>query len=70
MHTTLSPQLARTSAFKLPLWISALFINRQVDAGGAEQRVTDIHALQHLARDVELSQPNLAAELRHLAARN
>ena len=70
MQITLSPQPARTTLLKFPQWIATLFTSQPAGLDGAEQRVTAIHALQYLARDVEQSQPNFAAELRHLAARN
>lgn len=70
MHTTHIPFVSNATVLRLSQWLMGLFTDRSADNAGLEQRVDHIHALLHMARDLEVSQPNLAAELRYFAARS
>ena len=74
MQTTFSPAIAKPLSFGISQWISGLFSAQQgaVTAQDArvDNRVDNIRALQRMARELEFSQPNLAAELRNFATRS
>lgn len=70
MHTTHIPFVSNATVLRLSQWLMGLFTDRSAEKAGLEQRVDHIHALLHMARDLEVSQPNLAAELRYFAARS
>jgi hypothetical protein len=70
MHTTHIPFVSNATVLRLSQWLMGLFTERQVANADFVQRVNHIHALLHMARDLEVSQPNLAAELRYFAARS
>jgi hypothetical protein len=70
MHTTHIPFVSNATVLRLSQWLMGLFTERQVANADFVQRVDHIHALLHMARDLEVSQPNLAAELRYFAARS
>ena len=70
MQTTYSPLASTAAVLRFSQWFSSLFAGQPTGAPSLDQRVDNIHALQRMARDLEVSQPNLAAELRHFAARS
>ena len=70
MQTTHTPFIFNATVLRLSQWLMGLFTERQVANADFVQRVDHIHALLHMARDLEVSQPNLAAELRYFAARS
>ena len=70
MQTTFYPAIAKPASFGLAQWFSGIFSARQPVVTGDDTRVDNIRALQRMARDLEVSQPNLAAELRNFAARS
>ena len=70
MQTTHTPFISNATVLRLSQWLMGLFTERQVANADLVQRVDHIHALLHMARDLEVSQPNLAAELRYFAARS
>lgn len=70
MQTTFYPAIAKPTSFGLAQWFSGIFSAKQAVVTGDETRVDNIRALQRMARDLELSQPNLAAELRNFASRS
>ncbi len=49
---------------------TALLKGQAGDKSAKQQRLATIASLQRMARDVEYSQPNLAAELRYFASRS
>ncbi len=49
---------------------TALLKGQVGDKSAKQQRLATIASLQRMARDVEYSQPNLAAELRYFASRS
>ncbi len=71
MQTTFAPAIASKPLFSgISQWISAWFNAQPVKHNAAESRVDNIRALQRLARELDDSQPNMAAELRNFAARS
>jgi hypothetical protein len=70
MQTTHTSFISNATVLRLSQWLMGLFTDRLVANADLEQRVDHIHALLHMARDLELSQPNLAAELRYFATRS
>jgi hypothetical protein len=70
MQTTHTSFISNATVLRLSQWLMGLFTDRSAENAGLEQRVDHIHALLHMARDLEVSQPNLAAELRYFAARS
>lgn len=73
MQTSFAPAVAK------PFWMivsqffssafSSMFSAEQPRVLAMEQRVQNIRALQRMAREIETTQPNLAAELRNFAGR-
>lgn len=71
MQTTFAPAITtKPIAFAFAQWVSDLFSAKQPVVSTDDRRVDNIRALQRMARDLEGSQPNLAAELRNFAARS
>lgn len=70
MQTTFSPAVAKPVSFDFSHWILGLFSAKPTVVTADESRVDNIRALQRMARELEGSQPNLAAELRNFAARS
>jgi hypothetical protein len=70
MQTTHFPFASTAAVLRLSHWFSGLFEGQSAGNPSLEQRVDHIHALQRMARDLEASQPNLAAELRNFVARS
>ena len=70
MQTSYAPTLAKPVSFSFAQWFSGLFSTASSITAVDEGRVDNIRALQRMARDLEYSQPNLAAELRNFAARS
>ncbi len=75
MQTTFAPTLAsKPLFFGLSQWISGLLAVKtpvsQMVSHSDIKRVEGIRALQRMARDIEDTQPSMAAELRNFAARS
>ena len=71
MQTTFASNVAaKPLMFGISQWFSGLFASHSPRTAAIEARVDNIRALQRMARDLESSQPNLAAELRNFAARS
>ena len=71
MQTTFARTIpAIPQLFGVSQWFAKFFIPESQRANADESRVDNIRALQRMARDLDISQPNLAAELRNLAARS
>jgi hypothetical protein len=51
-------------------WITKMFAPQRTTQGQINNRVSNARQLINLARDVEQSQPNLAAEFRNFASRS
>jgi len=51
-------------------WIKKMFAPQRTTQGQINNRVSNARQLINLARDVEQSQPNLAAEFRNFASRS
>ena len=73
MHASFAPVVAKPFWMIVSQWFSSafagMFSSEQPRSIVMEQRVENIRALQRMARDIETSQPNLAAELRNFAGR-
>ncbi|MEK0427844.1 MAG: hypothetical protein RI962_417 [Pseudomonadota bacterium] len=69
MQTSASPTVPTATILRFPMWFVHLLTGQAAGVSSVEQRVDDIHSLQQMARDLELTQPNLAAELRNFATR-
>lgn len=71
MQTTFVPAItAKPLSFAIGQWFSTLFSANTPVTPTDNTRVDNIRALQRMARDLEISQPNLAAELRNFATRS
>ena len=64
-----SPNNANTSLV-VGKWITKMFAPQRTTQGHINNRVSNARQLINLARDVEQSQPNLAAEFRNFASRS
>ena len=73
MHASFAPAVAKPLWMIISQWFagafSTMFSSDQPRSIAMEQRVENIRALQRMARDIETSQPNQAAELRNFAGR-
>ena len=70
MQTSFAPVAAKPLFFSLSQWFSQVFAAQPQSVSADDARVDHIRALQRMAREMEYSQPNLAAELRNFAARS
>ena len=70
MQTTFAPAITKPVSMVFAQWFSGLFSAKESIITADDSRVDNIRALQRMARDLEVSQPNLAAELRNFAARS
>lgn len=71
MQTNITTAIAaKPVLFNLPQWFSELFGHGSAFVDAPDDRVDQVRALQRMARELEVSQPNLAAELRNFAARS
>lgn len=71
MQTSFAPNAAgKPLLFGFSAWLSDLFTTQTAQPGVDEVRIDSARALQRLARELDNSQPNLAAELRNFAARS
>jgi hypothetical protein len=70
MQTTYTATIAKPLGFDFVQWFSGIFSAKQPVVTADDGRVDNIRALQRMARELEYSQPNLAAELRNFAARS
>jgi hypothetical protein len=64
-----SPNNATISLF-VGQWIAKIFAPQRTTQDQIKNRVSNTRQLINLARDVEQSQPNLAAEFRNFASRS
>ena len=64
-----SPNNATISLF-VGQWIAKIFARQRTTQDQIKNRVSNARQLINLARDVEQSQPNLAAEFRNFASRS
>ena len=64
-----SPNNTTISLF-LGQWIAKIFAPQRTTQDQIKNRVSNARQLINLARDVEQSQPNLAAEFRNFASRS
>ena len=64
-----SPNNTTISLF-LGQWIAKMFAPQRTTQEQIKNRVSNVRQLINLARDVEQSQPNLAAEFRNFASRS
>ena len=64
-----SPNNATISLF-VGQWIAKIFAPQRTTQDQIKNRVSNVRQLINLARDVEQSQPNLAAEFRNFASRS
>ena len=71
MQTTFAPAIAaKPASLSIAQWFSGLLSAKAPVVTTDNTRVDNIRALQRMARDLEMSQPNLAAELRNFASRS
>ncbi len=71
MQATVIPAVtSKPQIWGFTQWLSDLFGLRAPALSDQERRLDSIRALQHMARDLDATQPNLAAELRSFAARS
>mgnify|MGYP000361294631 CR=1 FL=1 len=71
MQTTFNTGIAaKPVSLAFGQWFSTLFSAKAAVTTTDNSRVDNIRALQRMARDLEVSQPNLAAELRNFATRS
>ena len=70
MTTTFAFAIEKPVSLPFTHWLSNLFAPAQPAAVADDSRVDNIRALQRMARDLETSQPNLAAELRYFASKS
>lgn len=61
---------AKSVVFGISQWFSGLFTSQSPRTAAIEARVDNVRALQRMARDLDSSQPSLAAELRNFAGRS
>ena len=59
-----------TSSLFLGQWIAKMFAPQRTTQEQIKNRVSNARQLINMARDVEQSQPNLAAEFRNFASRS
>ena len=64
-----SPNNATNSLF-VGQWIAKIFAPQRTTQDQIKNRVSNARQLINLAKDVEQSQPNLAAEFRNFASRS
>ena len=59
-----------TISLVIAQWITKLFASQRTTQDQIKNRASNARQLINLARDVEQSQPNLAAEFRNFASRS
>ncbi len=71
MQTTFNTGIAsKPVSLAVGHWFSTFFSTKAPATTTDNSRVDNVRALQRMARDLEVSQPNLAAELRNFATRS